>query len=64
MIVRKDYKDKAKSVYICDRCQTELSIDNKVALYIGIYNRNMKKKWDLCKRCYKALVKGIERGNE
>jgi len=62
MIVHKDYKDKLNSVYKCDRCKVALTIENKVAIYIGTHKKNIKKKWDLCGRCYRLLVRGIEKG--
>lgn len=63
MLVKQDYTDKSKSKYICDRCKTSITYENKVAIYIktGGGNKAPKKKWDFCKRCYISLVKGVEK---
>ena len=61
MLVDKNIWDKKQSVYSCDRCRTQLSIETKVAIYIGLPSRQPKKKYDLCFKCYRSLVRGIEK---
>lgn len=61
MLISRNNWDKSKSVYKCDRCKTKLNIDNKIGIYIGLPSRQPKKKWDLCKKCYGALVRGINK---
>ncbi len=53
--------DKRESKYECDRCKANIDMHNRYSVYIGEGSANAKKKWDLCKRCYKALVRGIEK---
>lgn len=61
MLVDKNIWDKKQSVYSCDRCRTQLSIETKIAIYIGLPSRQPKKKWDLCFKCYRSLIRGIEK---
>lgn len=61
MLVSKNMYDKKQSVYSCDRCRTQLSVDTKIAIYIGLPSRQPKKKYDLCRRCYKSFVRGVEK---
>lgn len=61
MLVSKNMYDKKQSVYSCDRCQAQLNFETKVAIYIGLPSRQPKKKYDLCKRCYRAFVRGVEK---
>ena len=62
MLVSRNRLDKKQSVYSCDRCKAQLSVDTKVAIYIGLPSRQPKKKYEYCFRCYKALERGTERG--
>ena len=56
-------KDKKIRNYKCDRCEREINSLNRVGIFISIERGEVpRKKWDLCSSCYKALVKGIERG--
>ena len=61
MLIKKDLKDKRKSIYECDRCKKRTTRDNNVQICIK-ENQVAKKKWDLCTRCFQALRKGIEKG--
>lgn len=61
MLVSKNRYDKKQSVYSCDRCKAQLSVDTKIAIYIGLPSRQPKKKYDLCKRCYRSFVRGVEK---
>jgi len=64
MIISKDYTDKRKSKYKCDRCKTEITIENKYAIYVKRKSGNPKKKCDLCERCYKAFLRGVYKENK
>ena len=62
MKVRIDYTDKSKSLYQCDRCgHVGGNEDNYNICVQGSNDKGAKKKWDLCKKCYCMLVKGIEK---
>lgn len=61
MLVSKDVTDKQQSVYKCDRCKAQLKWGSKVGLYIAFPKRTPKKTWDLCDKCFRSLVKGIEK---
>lgn len=56
MLIIKDCKDRNKSKYKCDSCLKELTIENKVRI-----DRNGKKKYDLCKNCWKRIRWIIEK---
>lgn len=45
--------------YRCDRCDKEIGCNERVGIFVQT-NKNPKKKWDLCMKCYRALVRGIE----
>lgn len=62
MLVKKNYSDQRESVYKCDRCKANLKYNAKASVYIGLPRRSAKIKWHLCKRCYMALCRGIEKG--
>lgn len=64
MLIEKNLKDKNKSKYCCDRCREELTIENKIGLYIQLPYKKIKKRWDLCKRCFRLLIIGIEKKNK
>ena len=61
MLVNKNIWDRKQSVYSCDRCKAPLNYETKIAIYVALPSRQPRKKWDLCGKCYKALVKGIEK---
>lgn len=61
MLINKDRIDKERSVYKCDRCKVQLTNREKIALYIAQPSRCPRKKWDLCEKCYSALVRGIDK---
>lgn len=63
MIIETNYSNKNKSLYKCDRCGSVSEPDNNFKIYKqGIKDSHPFKKWDLCKRCYSMLVKGIDKG--
>lgn len=61
MLINKNFFDKNKSKYCCDRCKSEMLLNNRYSIYIGLGSRTAHKRWDLCIRCYKLLEKGIEK---
>ena len=61
MLIKNDKTRKTKSEFICDRCKTILTSNSKYAIYVQESKAVPKKKWDLCKRCYSALLRGIEK---
>ena len=48
-------------VYECDRCKTRILKPYKIDVQTPKEVRP-KRKWDLCDRCYLALVRGINKG--
>ena len=50
MLIDKTTVKNRKSKYICDSCLKEIDIDSKVRI-----DRNQKKKYDLCKDCWKKI---------
>lgn len=62
MLVRVNRLDREQSVYKCDRCKKELNWKNKIGIYEGLPNKQPKKKYDYCFRCYRAMEIGTERG--
>lgn len=61
MLISRDYKDKNKTLYVCDRCGMKVNIKNKKSIYVGNESEHPIKKWDLCNKCYNALEKGINK---
>ena len=64
MIIFKDVTNKNNSVYICDRCKVRLEkgTDEIYTIYVKTTkDKNMKKKWDLCEKDYRALCRGIKK---
>lgn len=64
MLLQTDTTIKGRSIYKCDRCNTILE-RGKDAIY-SIFVKSSKdkapkKKWDLCKRDYLSLCRGIEK---
>ena len=50
MLVKKSTKKRANNVYVCDSCEKVLQFDERV-----IIDRNKKKKYDLCKDCWRKI---------
>ena len=64
MLVYRDYKDKEKSKYLCDRCKIELTSSERFIISVEIVKtRVKKKKYDFCQKCYRELERGIEKKN-
>lgn len=66
MLIDKDYTGKIKSTYECDRCKTRIHTATDARYRVAVQNTSKSltviKSWDLCKRCYVALYRGIEKG--
>lgn len=60
MLVKRNLKDSNNSRYVCDRCKVEINLENKVAIYVALCKKQPHKQWDLCNKCYKALIRGIK----
>lgn len=61
MILFKSTTNK-EHIYKCDRCEATLNIPKDIAYSIYVratITKNPKKKWDLCKKCYSSLERGI-----
>ena len=56
-----------KTVYKCDRCKTIIDTytDNRYKITAQSTNTRCKtiKSYDLCDKCFKSMVRGIERKN-
>lgn len=54
---------KKKYKYNCDRCNKEISFENKTLFQLIVkYKSNKSKKiFDLCNRCYRAVVKALNK---
>ena len=66
MILFKSTTNK-EHIYKCDRCGTILKIPKDIAysMYVrATITKSPKKKWDLCKKCYGSLDRGIEKNNK
>lgn len=50
MLIDKTNVKNGKSVYICDSCEKEITIEDRIRI-----DRNTKKKYDLCKDCWKKI---------
>lgn len=49
--------------YRCDRCRKEISSKDKITIFVQKTRvGNPKKEFDLCKQCYLAMEKGIQKG--
>lgn len=62
MLIKKDNSCNGKSMFMCDRCKTELTTETRRGIYIQHDRRMPKKRWDLCLKCFAALKRGIEKG--
>lgn len=66
MIIKQDNTGKTKSIFKCDRCNAELITDRDERYRISVQEiprtNSKTKKWDLCRRCYLLLCKGIKKG--
>ena len=66
MLIKKNVTGKTGSIFECDRCKKELITGRDERFHLAVtksprdYGR--LKSWDLCKRCYLMLCKGIAKG--
>lgn len=61
MLVNQNKFDKKQSIYKCDRCKKQLNWENKVAIYTAPPRCSPKKKYDFCLKCYRLLIRGVEK---
>lgn len=62
MIIKKDVNNKDNTIYRCDKCKRETTRKDNYGIFIKeAENKQPKKKWDLCEKCYKSLEKGVEK---
>lgn len=61
MLVKKDLTNMNESIYECDRCHVQMKKEEKVAIYTSIGRKQPVKQWDLCKSCFRSLVRGINK---
>lgn len=59
MIIQKN-TFKQQSEAECDMCKIRIAGVDRVSIKVGLGNDNAKKKWDLCKKCYKKLERAVE----
>ena len=50
MLINKTTVKHKKSIYICDSCQKQIQVEDRVRI-----DRNTKKKYDLCKDCWRKI---------
>jgi ribosomal protein L34E len=56
-------KNRENSWYACDICGDKLTGINRYIIYSRYAEERASKKiYDLCKKCYRTLIKGIEKG--
>jgi hypothetical protein len=60
MLISLNKFDRCESKYECDMCKKKISAIERVVLSKAEHFENAKKKWDLCKKCYKKVEKGVE----
>lgn len=64
MLLQTDTTIKGRSIYKCDRCNTilERGKDAIYSIFVKSSGDKMpKKKWDLCRKDYLSLCRGIEK---
>lgn len=59
MIIQKN-TFKQQSEAECDMCKVRIAGIDRVSIKVGLGNNNPKKKWDLCKKCYKKIEKAVK----
>lgn len=64
MLVSKNCINKEEYKYKCDRCGLIMPTTQRKIISVGDYLTSPKKRWDLCPKCFRSLVKGIEKQNE
>lgn len=61
MLIKKDLTNMNKSIYECDRCHIPIKKEEKIGIYISAGRKQPIKQWDLCIKCYRSLVRGINK---
>ena len=64
MLVKVSRQDKSKSIYQCDRCKAKTTNGRAEIydLYIREpYDLHPRKRWHLCRRCFRLLEKTMEK---
>lgn len=61
MLISTNRFDKSNSKYECDMCKKKMSSIDRIGVSIAQNYENTKKRWDLCKKCYKKLERAVER---
>lgn len=58
---RKINKSTNKCEFYCDRCDKKISYENETLkqIYVKTNNKNSKKMWDLCDRCFSLFERNI-----
>lgn len=56
MLLETNFKTNRKSKYKCDSCEKEITIEDRVRI-----DKNTKKKYDLCKDCWRKIRIIVER---
>ena len=65
MLISVDYSGKKNSAFVCDRCEAQITGEERIALRaFRSKQQTIIKKWDLCPLCYKKLCRGIEKYKE
>jgi len=54
MLIKRNRQDRNKSQYICDSCEKEMSVDDRIVIFREIAYKK-KKKYDLCKDCWRKV---------
>ena len=60
MLIKIGYWEKEKSIYKCDKCGKELSLDTRYQILINNPSSYKSQKYaDLCERCLNEFKKGF-----
>lgn len=60
MLISANKNDKSNTKYRCDMCKTKISTLERITINTSQGYENFKKKWDLCKKCFKKVEKAVE----
>lgn len=60
MLIKREYTNNKKSIYVCDICKKQMTVDD-----INKISRQHKKKnqkiYDLCEECYELMIRSVEK---
>lgn len=63
MLIEKSNNKGKVSKFICDRCKIRLTIETRYAIQVSMPDKYRTTTIaHLCERCYKAMIRGIEKG--